>query len=175
MCTRYPEPPSPFCSSALQRQPWPWGQAFFRWQAHFFSSGPVGQGVIQPHAPSDTAARGDNGESDLCCSLNRTVNLAPAFVTGLLSHWRHFSCLQLLWGNSGNWLSGYQFCLKENDVFKAALPLCLQNLLSSVLALGMSSWAFTLTTHDPHLLWTWDSFLFPLAFLLDSEFHVQVT
>lgn len=47
------------------------------------------------------------------------MNLAPAFVTGLLSHWRHFSCLQLLWGNSGNWLSGYQFCLKENE---AALP-----------------------------------------------------
>lgn len=125
MCPLYPEhhpPPRPprFCSSALQ--PWPWGQAFFRWQTHFLSSGPAGQGVIQPHAPSDTAARGDNGESDLCCSLNRTMNLAPAFVTGLLSHWRHFSCLQLLWGNSGNWLSGYQFCLKENDVFKAALP-----------------------------------------------------
>lgn len=56
MCPLYPEQPPPapgFCSSALQL--WPWGQAFFRWQTHFLSSGPAGQGVIQPHAPSDTA------------------------------------------------------------------------------------------------------------------------
>lgn len=38
-------------------------------------------------------ATGDNEESNLCCSQNKTLNLAPVFITGPWSHWRHFCSL----------------------------------------------------------------------------------